>query len=95
MCNDKVTNVVKIFLASKSGVDGSLSGKELECWRKEYDDETKSQRLQLHADILESNKQVIDEIFEKQKIMETYENERKKLDAAQAQNNQLRQELFR
>lgn len=95
-CASIVTNIVRIYLNTKEGTeDSSLSGKELECWRKEYDDATKSQRLKLHADILESNKKVIDEIFEKQKILETYENDRKALDSAKAENNQLRQELYR
>ena len=48
----------------------------------------------MHAGILESNKKVIDEIFEKQKIMETYERDRVALETAKTENQKLRQELF-
>ena len=94
ICNASVQSVVKLFLSTKNGMDDSLSGKELESWRKEYDVEAKGERLQLHANILQSNKQVIDEIFEKQKIMETYENDRKALEEAKGENQRLRHELF-
>ena len=93
-CNDSAKNVVQLFLSSKTGTDESLSGKELESWREEYDAETKGERLHLHAGILESNKKVIDEIFEKQKIMETYERDRVALETAKTENQKLRQELF-
>ena len=94
-CASKVTQLVRIYLNTKTGIEDSLSGKELESWRNEYDNETKSERLKLHADILESNKRTIDEIFQKQKIMETYENDRKVLDQTKSENQQLRQELYR
>lgn len=97
VCNAPVQNVVKLFLSSKNdGVGGniSLSGQELECWRNEYDVEAKSERLKLHANILESNKRVMDDIFEKQKILETYEQDRVTLERARAENQKLRQELF-
>lgn len=96
VCNTTVTNVMKIYLSSKGGnIDTSLTGKELECWKKEYDDVTKGHRLQLHADVLNSNKRIIDEIFQKQKIMETYEANRLQLDHAKDENLQLRKELFK
>ncbi|CAB9520867.1 expressed unknown protein [Seminavis robusta] len=99
LCNTDVQNVIQIYLSTTSTTTGSmtdtsLSGKELEAWKKEYDTEAKGERLQLHAKVLESNKKTIDEIFEKQKIMETYENDRKALDGAKTENAQLRQELF-
>jgi DNA repair exonuclease SbcCD ATPase subunit len=93
-CNTTVQNVIKIFLSTKSGHDDSLSGKELENWRNEYDAETKGERLHLHAKVLESNKKVIDDIFEKQKILEAYERDRTALDSAKVENYQLRKELF-
>jgi DNA repair exonuclease SbcCD ATPase subunit len=94
ICNTTVKNVCKLFLSTKSGFDDSLSGKELESWRKEYDVEAKGERLKLHAKVLESNKKTIDEIFEKQKIMETYERDRKALEEAKSENRHLRKELF-
>jgi len=100
LCNASVASIVKLFLSTRTGVDDSLGGKELEFWRNEYDAQQKQvgepavaaadtnlDRLRLHTAILNSNKAVIDEIFEKQKIMETYENDRK-------ENQRLRQELF-
>lgn len=135
ICNATVQNVVKLFLSSKNGIDDSLSGEELECWRKEYDVESRAllkatpepksksyamivagvpgaetttnsttstsekssgdvKRLQLHAAILESNKKTIDEIFQKQKIMETYENKVKELEVKEGENQRLRHEIF-
>lgn len=94
VCNVPTQNVCKLFLSTANGMDASLSGKELESWRKEYDLEAKGERLKLHAKVLESNKRTIDEIFQKQKIMETYENDRRALEQAKDQNQQLRKELF-
>lgn len=94
ICNTSVKNVVKLFLSSKTGMDESLSGKELESWREEYDAEAKGERLHLHAGILESNKKVIDEIFEKQKIIETYEKDRVALETVKTENQKLRHEIF-
>ena len=92
-CNTAVESVINIFLSTKSGHDESLSAKELENWRKEYDAESQGQPLHPHAKELESNKKIIDDIFEKQKILETYESDRKALDSIKLDNYQLRKEL--
>lgn len=94
VCNTQVDNVCKLFLSTKTGTDDSLCGKELDAWRKEYDAEAKGERLKLHAKVLESNKQTIDEIFKKQKIMEKYEEDRLALDEAKLENEKLRKELY-
>ena len=94
VCNTSVQKVCKLFLSTRHGMDDSLSGKELASWKREYDAEAKGQRLKLHAKVLESNKRAIDEIFEKQKLMENYEKDRKTLEETQSENRQLRKELF-